>query len=122
MKAQNEKRHQETEPQRCSKGKTKEEGGLEDLCPYWARDRYLHWHRLESEAGSVGLLGCRGKDPYNFPILPGLGTKLMGREEEEERCYSRAELSHTCLAPVQSLVFKKQALGTLSVPKNAVRP
>lgn len=89
MRAQNEKYHQETGLQECFNGKTRKEGELEDLCPHQARDRYLHWYRLESEAGSVGLLGWRGKDPYNFPVLPGLGTKLMGKEEGGRKVLSR---------------------------------
>lgn len=90
MKAQNEKRHQETEPQECweerrfesvFRPKTKKEEALEHLCPHQSRGEYLHWHLLESEAGSAGLPGWRGKDPCNFPILSGLGTKLTGNEE-----------------------------------------
>lgn len=89
MRAQNEKYHQETGLRGCFNGKTRKERELEDLCPHQARDRYLHWYCLESEAGSVGLLGWRGKDPYNFPVLPGLGTKLMGKEEGGRKVLSR---------------------------------
>ena len=63
----------------CLNGKTKKEG------PHQAKDKYLHWHLLESEAGSAGLRGWRTKDPYNFPIPPGLGTKLMGREGRKKK-------------------------------------
>lgn len=71
----------------CLSGRIREEGRRDFLHPDMAGGRYL-----QSETGSAGPLGWKGKGPCNSPVLPGLGTKLVAEgRKKERRYYSRAQ-------------------------------